>query len=67
MILDQGRYPHYQYRWWSGGSGEGSKIPRIARLWLHEDNGGLYYSYDYSDDDGHYISLTPWNWSGKSD
>lgn len=63
MILDQGRYPHYQYRWWSG-AGEGSKIPRIARLWLHEDNGGLYYSYDYNQN-GYVISLTPWNWSGE--
>lgn len=58
-----GNYPHYYYRWWSG-FGESSlkdkdKNKRIARLWLHEDNGGLYYSWNNDDP-----SLRPWNWAG---
>lgn len=57
----QGNIPHYYYRWWAG-NGE-SKLEkkdnykRINRLWLHEDNGGLYWS------GGNGTSLKPWNWA----
>ena len=64
MLEDgKGSFPHYQYRWWSGGNGEGKGICRIARLWLHEDNGGLYYTYTHNQED-YTLSLSPWNWNG---
>lgn len=58
---DHEKNPHYYYRWWSG-AGE-SKIEnandyrRGARLWFHEDNGGLYWSWN----DGAFFK--PWGWS----
>lgn len=60
----KGNLPHYYYRWWSGSSESNiqqkDNYKRINRLWLHEDNGGLYWSG--RDTNGN-LTLKPWNWA----
>ena len=59
----QGNLPHYYYRWWTGMNESNLKqkdqYKRINRLWLHEDNGGLYWSG--RNENG--LTLKPWNWA----
>ena len=58
-----GNIPHYYYRWWTGSNEsdikQNNKYRRINRLWLHEDNGGLYWSGKTTDG----LTLKPWNWA----
>ena len=59
---DKGEFAHYKYRWWIGSNESDGAVPRITRMWLHEDNGGLYWS---GRNNG-VMTLKPWQWNDNN-